>query len=255
MANNPKFETGEIYHIFNRGVEKRDIYLEESDYFRFIYSLYECNDENAVNMRDRTKERIKRNKTKNDKGATFANSKNDKGGTFVIMEGEPLVEILAFTLMPNHYHLIVRQLVDGGISLFMKKVGNTYVPYFNNKYGRNRMGSLFQGSFKAVHLKNDEQFIYLVWYVFTNPLDLLEENWRKEGIKNSKKAINYLESYKWSSYLDCIGIKNFPSVTKRDFLTDNFGEQSSIKHFIEERISEEEKIKNSLDKVRDLSLE
>ncbi len=257
MANNPKFETGEIYHIFNRGVEKRDIYLEESDYFRFIYSLYEFNDKNAVDMSHRTVERIKRNKTKNDRGATSVHfrNQNDRGCTFVIMEREPLVEILAFTLMPNHYHLIVRQLVDGGISLFMKKIGNTYIPYFNNKYKRMGMGSLFQGRSKAVHVETDEQLIYLVWYVFTNPLDLLEKNWREEGVKDSKKAINYLESYKWSSYLDCIGIKNFPSVTKRDFLTDNFGERNNIKDFIEERILETVKIKNSLDKVKNLSLE
>ncbi len=165
------------------------------------------------------------------------------------------MEILVFTLMPNHYHLVVRQLVDGGISLFMKKMGNAYVGYFNEKYKRKRMGSLFQGPFKAVHVKTDEQFIYLIWYVFTNPLDLLEKNWRNEGVKDAKRAIKYLESYKWSSYLDCIGIKNFPSVTKRDFLTNNFGEKNNIKDFIEERISEEEKIKNSFDKVKDLSLE
>ncbi len=248
MANNPKFETGEIYHIFNRGVEKRDIYLEESDYFRFIYSLYECNDENAVVMRDRAGERIKRNQTKNAIGVTYGIF-SGRG------ERKPLVEILVFTLMPNHYHLIVRQLIDGGISLFMKKMGNAYVGYFNEKYKRKGMGSLFQGPFKAVHVKTDEQFIYLVWYVFTNPLDLLEKNWREEGIKKSKKAINYLELYKWSSYLDSIGIKNFPSVTNRDFLTDNFGNQNNIKNFIEERILEEEKIKNSLHKIKTLSLE
>jgi putative transposase len=241
MPNNIKFETGEIYHIYNRGVEKRDIYIDRSDYFRFISSLYECNDENAVVMQERIKERIKRNQTKNSIGRTY--------------EREPLVEILAFTLMPNHYHLIVRQLVDDGISLFMKKLGNTYVPYFNYKYERRGMGSIFQGKFKAVHVKTDEQFIYLVWYVFTNSLDLLEKNWREGGIKDIKKAINHMNSYKWSSYLDCIGIKNFPSVTSREFLMDNFGGEKEIKQFIEERIIDSEKTKNSLSKTKSLTLE
>jgi putative transposase len=248
MANNPKFETGEIYHIFNRGVEKRDIYSEESDYYRFVYSLYECNDENAFNMRDRIDQRIKRNKNKSDKGATFVTFEERK-------ERELLVEVLGFTLMPNHYHLIVRQIAENGISLFMKKMGNTYVPYFNKKYNREGMGSIFQGRFKAVHVETDEQFIYLVWYVFTNSLDLLKKDWRKEGIKDAQKAIKHLNSYKWSSYLDCVGIKNFPSVTSRDFLMDNFDGQSGIKDFIEERIFEEEKIKDGLAKIKNLILE
>lgn len=240
MSNNPKFETGEIYHIYNRGVEKRDIYIDKSDYFRFVYSLYECNDENAVSMRERIEERIKRNS----RGETSGND-----------DRERIVELLAFTLMPNHYHLIIRQLVDGGISLFMKKLGNAYVGYFNDKYSRKGVGSIFQGSFKAVHVKTDEQFIYLVWYAFTNSLDLLEKNWREDGIKDIKKAISHMNSYKWSSYLDCIGIKNFPSVTNREFLMDNFGGEKEIKQFIEERIIDSEKTKNSLSKTKSLTLE
>jgi len=246
MAKKPKFETDGIYHLFNRGVEKRNVYREEADYFRFIFSLYECNDKNAVVMRDRISERIKRNQSKNNRGPTSVVS---------IEEREPLVEILAFTLMPNHYHLIVRQLVDNGVSLFMKKLGNAYVGYFNDKYKRKGMGSIFQGKFKAVQVEKDEQLLYLFWYVFTNPLDLLGKNWREEGVKDTQKAIGCLESYKWSSYLDCIGTKNFPSVTKRDFLMDNFNGEEGIKSFVEERIFEIEKLKNSLNKVKGLVLE
>jgi len=132
MAKKPKFETDGIYHLFNRGVEKRDVYMEEADYFRFIFSLYECNDKNAVVMRDRISERIKRNQSKNNRGRTSVVSTGER---------EPLVEILAFALMPNHYHLIVRQLVDNGVSLFMKKLGNAYVGFFNDKYKRKGMGS------------------------------------------------------------------------------------------------------------------
>ncbi len=244
MAKRPQFEIGGIYHVFNRGVEKRDIYVKDNDYFRFIFSLYECNDKNPVDMRDRISARIKRKK-----------EKNDKGPTFVIMEREPLVEILAFILMPNHYHLIVRQVSDDGVSLFMKKLGNSYVGYFNDKHERKGMGSLFQGKFKAVHIKTDEQFIYLVWYVFTNPLDLLDKNWRERGVKNIKEASEHMQSYKWSSYLDYIGIKNFPSVISKEFLTDSIGDEKKIKKFIEERITETAKIKSSLNKIEDLILE
>ncbi len=247
MPKNPQFETGEIYHVFNRGVEKRDIYMEEDDYFRFIYSLYECNDRNAVIMRDRMGQRIKRKKQKNVKGVTF--------DIFGKEERELLVEILAFTLMPNHYHLIVRQVVDNGISLFMKKLGNAYVGYFNDKYKRRGMGSLFQGPFKSAHVKTDEQFIYLAFYVFANPLDLFCENWKKKGIKNAKEAVEYLESYKWSSYADSIGKENFPSVTNREVLMNNFGSANDIKNFVEERVFEESKRDAGLKKIGDFALE
>ncbi len=248
MPKNPQFETGEIYHVFNRGVEKRNIYMEENDCFRFTYSLYECNDRNAVIMRDRIGQRIKRKKQKNVKGDTFDIFGKER-------EREFLVEVLAFTLMPNHYHLIVRQVVDDGISLFMKKLGNAYVGYFNDKYKRRGMGSLFQGPFKAAHVKTDEQFIYLVWYVFANPLDLFCESWKKEGIKNTKEAVEFLEAYKWSSYPDSIGKKNFPSVTNREVLINNFDSVNDIKSFVEERIFEESKRDASIKRIKDFVLE
>ena len=111
----PKFINGEIYHIFNRGVEKRNIFQQVSDYFRFIFCLYELNNKSLIKMRNQIEKRKERKNT----GATHA------------IKREPLVEIFVFCLMPNHYHLILRQLVDGGISLFMKKLGDSYVGYFN----------------------------------------------------------------------------------------------------------------------------
>ena len=235
----PQFVTGEIYHIFNRGVEKRNIFQQISDYFRFIFCIYELNIKNLVIMRNQ----IEKRKEKKYRGTTPVNSR------------EPLVEILIFCLMPNHYHLIVRQMVENGISLFMKKLGDSYVGYFNQKYNRKGMGSLFQGRFKAVHVKTTEQLINLVWYIFTNPVGLLEKDWKEMGVKNPQEVINYLESYRWSSYLDCIGIANFPSVTKRDFLMELFGGSANIKKFIESRILEGSETKKSYEKIKDLVLE
>jgi len=129
-----------------------------------------------------------------------------------------LVEIIAFVLMPNHYHLIVRQLIDGGTSLFMKKISNGYTGYFNGKHERKGMGALFQGAFKAIHVDDDIQFMHLAEYIFSNPVELLEPNWKLDGALDPAAAIEYLNNYKWSSYLDSIGIKNFPSVTERESL-------------------------------------
>lgn len=238
-SKRPQFAAGEIYHIFNRGVEKRNIFQQVSDYFRFIFCLYELNDKNVVKMRDRIKERKERKNT----GRTRA------------IKQEFLVEILSFCLMPNHYHLIVRQLTENGTPLFMKKLGDSYVGYFNQKYNRKGMGSLFQGRFKAVHIKTTDQLINLVCYVFANPIELLEKDWKEKGVKNPQKVIKDLESYRWSSYLDCIGTSNFPSVTKRDFLMKVFGGPANIKKFVGGWILYKSDLIKGSEKIKDLILE
>jgi len=119
--------------------------------------------------------------------------------------------------MPNHYHLLLRQKRDGGIVQFMQKLGTGYTMYFNQKY--ERVGGLFQGRFKAVVVEEEPHFIHLPHYIHLNPLSLVESGWDRREIKDWKKGMKFLESYRWSSYLDYIGKKNFPSVTSREFLT------------------------------------
>lgn len=238
-SKRPQFVNGEIYHVFNRGVEKRNIFQQISDYFRFIFCLYELNDKNLVKMRDRIKERKARKYT----GATRA------------IKRRPLVETIAFCLMINHYHLVLRQLVDNGISLFMKKLGDSYVGYFNQKYNRKGMGSLFQGRFKAVRIKTNDQFINLICYIFTNPVELLEKTWKETGIRNPKKAIKHLKSYRWSSYLDCIGKENFPSVTRRDFLLKVFRGADNLKKFVESWVFYKAELNKGLGRIKPLILE
>lgn len=238
-SSRPQFIIGEIYHIFNRGVEKRNIFQQISDYFRFVFCLYELNDKNLVKMRNRIKEQKERKST----GATRATKR------------ESLVEVIAFCLMPNHYHLVLRQLVDNGISHFMKKLGDSYVGYFNQRHNRKGMGSLFQGRFKAVHVKTNNQFINLICYIFTNPVELLEKNWKEIGVKSPRRAIKHLESYRWSSYLDCIGKPNFPSVTKRDFLMQVLGSSTNLKKFVESWIFYNSEVSRGYEKIRSLVLE
>ena len=232
----------EIYHIFNRAIEGKDIFQNDSDRFRFVFSLYEMNDERAVEMRDR----IERRRTCG--GSTSAGLIN--------LEREKLVEILVFTLMPNHYHLIARQLVDNGISSFMKKLSNGYTGYFNEKYDRKGRGSLFQGRFKAVHIATDEQFLNLVCYIFTNPLELLDKKWKEKGVEDFEKARNFLENkYKWSSYLDCINKKNFPSVTRREFLIEAFEGPEKLKESVRNWILYKSETRDNFEKIKDLILE
>lgn len=180
-----QFITNDIYHIYNRGVEKRHIFLDDNDYFRFIHDLYEFND------------------------MAFAGKFSHgvlSGTRFPInKDRQLLVEILAFALMPNHFHLLLKQKTDKGISNFMHKLGVGYTNYFNEK--NNRVGPLFQGAFKAVALSNDIHFKFLPHYIHLNPVKIIGNS-----VPDNENKLELLKKYRWSSYLDYIGIKNFPSV-------------------------------------------
>jgi len=225
----PPFINSHIYHIYNRGVEKRRVFLDDQDRFRFIHDLYEFNNEDpAINI----------NYWFQRKQSKYMEVRLP----YIREKRKLLVEILAWCLMPNHYHLLLRQRIDNGLVLFMQKLGTGYTNYFNQKY--QRVGPLFQGKFKAVLVENDNYLMHLSRYIHLNPVELIEPNWKMGGIKNFKKADKFLEKYRYSSYLDYIGKKNFPSVTQRDFINNYFDNFREYKKFMEEYISLDEDIKS-----------
>ncbi len=210
-----QFVNSEIYHIVTRGIDENLIFKDVDDYYRGIFSIYEFNNIKPVEIKERRKQR-KKEKTSGD---PFSDTR------------EKLVEILAFCFMPNHIHLLLRQLKDDGITRFMRKLGAGYGGYFNRKY--DRKGYVFQNRFLPVHIKNDNQLKIVFTYIHVNPLSLIEPKWKEIGIKNPEETIKFVENYKWSSYSDYIGIKNFPSVTERDFILKIMDSKQRCKDFIE----------------------
>lgn len=207
-----------FYHIYNRGVEKRNIFQEENDYFRFIHDLYEFNDTNPANPNNR---RIV--------GGRTSNNSNKR---------DLLVNIVCFCLMPNHFHLVLQAVKENGITQFMKKLGTGYAMYFNEKY--DRVGSLFQGRFKSVLIENDEQFMHLSRYIHLNPIEIVEPSWKENDvIQDWPKAKKFLENYRYSSYLDYIGTKNFPSVIYKNPLLEYFKTPEEYKEFTEDSLVED----------------
>lgn len=195
--------------------------MEDKDRVRFIHDLFEFNNEDWVsNVYYRFTKSI-------DIASPYITNPYIKIGPRKL-----LVDILAFCLMPNHYHLLLAPKVDGGVPLFMKKLNMGYAKYFNEKY--NRSGTLFESRYKSVLVKEEAHFIHLPYYIHFNPLDLTMPGWRKGGIRDYKKALKFLENYRWSSHVDYLGKKNFPSVTNREFLLDFFDGHDGYQKRIEE---------------------
>jgi len=131
----------------------------------------------------------------------------------------------------------------------MHKVGSGYGNYFNRRYVRK--GHVFQDRFSSIHIKDDNQLKTIFVYIHTNPISLIEPRWKEVGIKNPEKVIEFLENYKWSSYLDYIGKKNFPSVTDRNFLSEVMGGEQGCKEFIENWV----RYKGEIKELPDIALE
>ena len=170
------FVPKEYYHIYNRGNSKQEIFHDDEDYILFIKLLHLLNRSSNI----RVSELI------------------DFG--FDISVNEPLVSIGAYVLMPNHFHILITPTETGDISKFMQKVCTTYVMYHNKKY--KRTGSLFEGKFKSQYLDNNIYLKYIFSYIHLNPVKLIDKNWKINGISNKQKALDFLQKYQYSSYLD-----------------------------------------------------
>jgi putative transposase len=171
------FANNQTYHVFNRGTEKRKIFLTKRDYERFLISMA------IFNNSDTNRPRLENIDIQH----PVLDKKVEK----------PLVDVLCFCLMPNHYHLMLRQRVENGISRYLHRLQMGYSKYFNLCYERS--GNLFQGQYKAVEVKRQNQFQYLPLYIHMNPLELVEPQWEERGVKSVKKAVKFLENYSWSS--------------------------------------------------------
>jgi len=166
---------GEYYHIYNRGVEKRKIFLTQEDYNRFKRLLYIANGTECFVFRDIENKALKD-----------------------IDRGRPLVAIAAWVFMPNHFHILVKQIVNGGTAAFMEKLCTGYSSYFNKRH--DRVGPLFQGRYKSQHVEEDTHLKYLFAYIHLNPIKLIDPDWKEREIADIAKAKKFLSTYDYSSY-------------------------------------------------------
>ena len=172
------FEIDEFYHLYNRGTEKRKIFLDKRDYEHFLFLMYVCNTTKSIELRN--------------VGKNFD-------------RGETIVDIGAYCLMPNHFHILVREKIDNGISRYIHKLLTSYSMYFNKKY--KRTGKLYEGVFKSIHADKDNYLKYLYSYIHLNPAKLVDKNWKENKTKNVSNLLNHIFSYQYSSLKEYINQK------------------------------------------------
>jgi len=171
-----RFEIGENYHVYNRGVEKRKIFLDEEDYERFFFILDIFNDKNST---INTARRI--------------NISEGSRTSLRPKKKERIVDIIEYCFMPNHFHILAAPLVDGGLSKLMQRIGVGYTHYFNKKYKRS--GVLFQGGSKSKHIDSNEYLLWIKQYIHLNPVELFFTS----SNQNINDIVSTLNDYKWVS--------------------------------------------------------
>ena len=170
------FVPGEYFHIYNRGTDRRVIFQDNNDYENFLKLLFLSN---------------------SNKNFKISNLPND---IYLFERGNQLVNIGAYCAMPNHFHLLITPVVKDGVSKFMQKLSTGISMHYNTKY--NRTGTLFEGRFKAEHIRGDRHLKYLFSYIHLNPVKLIQPDWKEKKVKNPNEVLRFLKKYYFSSYLE-----------------------------------------------------
>jgi len=196
---------GEYYHIYNRGNNKQNIFLDNRDWIRFLFTILYLQSPTVFHNMSRYVTHFVKHSVFNIDDETI-----DK-----ILKNRT-IELIGFCLMPNHFHLIIYELKEGGISQYMQRTQNAYTKYFNTKH--ENCGHLLQGPFQAVHILNNEQLLYLSAYMHRNPRELIK--WFKKEHK-----------YPWSSYQDYLAKNRWDQLLKTGIVTDQFSGTKDYKKF------------------------
>ncbi|MCX6755486.1 MAG: transposase [Candidatus Nomurabacteria bacterium] len=206
----------EYYHIYNRGMQKQPIFENDSDRLRFLFLILTFQGKELI-------KNISREVKQNVQSSTLHISKE----TTKNVAQNRQVELVSFCLMPNHFHLIVKEKEEGGIAKYMQRILTSYTKYFNKKY--NKSGHLFQGSYKSILIEDDRQLMHLSAYIHKNPSEI-------KGWKNKE------DKYYWSSYNDYIYENRWDELLSQNIILDRYNidkEKGTYKKFVETSLAKE----------------
>lgn len=211
------YTVGDLLHIYNRGAREMLIFYDENDKWRFLKILRYLNNDISLPNPLREIEKLIQSK----KCPRFQWPK------FWAFQ-KPLVKILAYCLMPNHFHLLLKEIIVGGISKFMKKLGDGFTNYLNLKY--QKTGSIFQGSYKGKVIKDERIKQYMDAYIQVfNPFELYPGGIEK-SLKEFDKAFEFALNYPFCSLGECFGKRNL-GIIDRDILKSTFPDLEMYKKF------------------------
>ncbi len=209
MSNPRKivFQNGYIYHIFNRAVEGKQIFATNTERERAL----------MLSHFYRFEELPMRLSHLLQLSPALQSDVLEK-----IKKQEQTIKILAFAIMPNHFHFLLQQEKENGIAKFISNFSNAYAKYYNTKHKRN--GHIFQGRFKAVFIENDEQLIHVSRYIHLNP------------VVSSIIELTKLKSYRWTSYTEYITPQP-NSMVSTELINSMFLRDKSYEKFVEDHVS------------------
>ena len=214
------FVSEEYYHIYNRGVEKRNIFLNDADRWRFLTLLLVLQGKTTIPQIGRTVSLVKH----------LVFDKTSFTEEYEILKDALVnrtIKLVCFCLMPNHFHLILQQIEDAGISNFMQRLGDAYTKYFNIKYERS--GHLFGGVFQSRLIDQNEYLTYISAYIHLNPREL--KKWCKKEYQYPWSSFqDYDMQNRWGAFLETSVIMNqFQKGEYQKFVT-----KSDIKNTVED---------------------
>lgn len=215
--------TNQFYHVLNRGVDSQPIFSSKRDYQRMWESIFYYQNQKPF----LSYSHFLRLPTK--QWAEFLER--------LRAESKFLVEIVALSLLPNHFHLLLKQTKENGISLFMANISNSYTRYFNTK--NERTGHLFQGKFKAVIIETNRQLLHVSRYIHLNP-------YSSYLVKN----FSQLRTYPYSSLPEYLGISSTNFFQKEIIL----GQFKSIPAY-QKFVFDQADYQRSLEQIKHLALE
>jgi|SRR3989344_7723790 len=219
----PEIIIKELYHVYNRGVDKKVIFPTQKHYLRFVSALRFFNTTTPIVIREYN------------------------AGIRSLNKGERLVDICAFILMPTHYHLLLRPRIKNGLSLFMQKIGTGFTSYFN--LTNDRSGVLFQGRYKIKHINKDNYARHILAYIPLNALDSEVPQWREEGIGDIRKAKKILLSHPWSSFSSYMSKKEFKDIINKNFIEEFFDNPLDYERFVLSRTIHEDIIDTGIESL------
>ena len=185
MTNRQPFAPREWYHCYARGVEGRKTFETKGDYERFLQLLYITNSTEARHRSDLVAPTLE--------------------SVVQLPRPQTLVNIGAYCLMQNHFHLLLQEKSDAGIAKFMQKLGIAYAMYFNIRH--HRTGNLFVKPFRSRHIADDRYFQRVLQYIHCNPAELYERGWKNGTVKDMSLLQKRLVAYPYSSFADHTGVQ------------------------------------------------